>query len=173
LRGEGAAWREHPRIGEIDLAGRSVVMRFGYLPETLTTGELLRRPEWKHLGSLLFEFSRLCSQNGAEPIVAYAPMKFQIYAPLVGPGSGERFRAVVREHLPTLLASRDAVVRLALEAGIEVVELVAPFQERASHGGLLYHPFDTHWNLEGRRCAAAVLATRLSSSGGSASPQSP
>ncbi|MGD8377375.1 MAG: hypothetical protein PVF68_14685, partial [Acidobacteriota bacterium] len=39
LRAEGtAAWREHPRIGEIDLAGRSVVMRFGYLPETLTTG---------------------------------------------------------------------------------------------------------------------------------------
>jgi hypothetical protein len=35
------------------------------------------------------------------------------------------------------------------------------FKNKAAEGHLLYYPFDTHWNVEGRRTAAAFIASHL------------
>jgi hypothetical protein len=96
-----------------------------------------------------------------ETLVLFIPTKFEIYGPLAGPESGERFRAEREGALPFADASRDALATLAREIGVRFVDLVPEFEARAQRGELLYYPFDTHWNPAGRQAAAEVLAREL------------
>ena len=162
-RGDG--WRTHPRVGVIPLGDRSVIMRFDYIPER-TLGDLRREPDaLPRLRAALAEFRSLSVGTGIIPVVVLLPTKFQVYGSLAGPGSSAAFLSLVREREGTGTASHDAVTAMAAELAIETIDLLPVFRDRASHGELLYHPFDTHWNSFGRQVGAETIGARLRAAG--------
>jgi SGNH hydrolase-like domain, acetyltransferase AlgX len=50
---------------------------------------------------------------------------------------------------------------LAKQLNIPFIDLCPVFEASARDGKLLYYPFDTHWNSEGREVAAAFVAKTL------------
>jgi hypothetical protein len=150
------------RIGQVRLGGRSVVMRFGYLPVVASSEDLLRTEEWRHLRGLLAEFRSRSCEHGIAPLVVFLPTKFQVYAPFLSPaGTSEDLLAIARERSRWERSSANALLRIAADLEIEMIDLTPSFREHASRGDLLYHPFDTHWNSAGRQLAAERIAERL------------
>jgi hypothetical protein len=161
----GDGWRTHPRVGVIPLGGQSVIMRFDYIPER-TLDDLRREPDpLPRLRAALAEFRSLSLTTGITPVVVLLPTKFQVYGPLAGPGSSAAFLSLVHERADGGNAAHDAVAAIAAELAIETIDLLPVFRDRASHGELLYHPFDTHWNSAGRQIAAETIAARLQAEG--------
>jgi acetyltransferase AlgX (SGNH hydrolase-like protein) len=154
-------WRTHPRVGVIPLEGRDVIMRFDYVPER-SLDDLRREPDpLPRLRSALAEFRSLSLAIDSTPVVVLIPTKFQVYAPLAGPTSSAAFLALVRERGQGGTLAHDAVTALAAELALDTIDLLPVFRDWASHGDLLYHPFDTHWTSFGRQIAAETIAARL------------
>ncbi|UCF67953.1 MAG: hypothetical protein JSV80_01255 [Acidobacteriota bacterium] len=88
-------------------------------------------------------------------LVAFAPTKYRVYAPLFDDGRGA---------LPP--PAGLTALRGAFEPrGVEVVDLTDALAQRARElldaGEYVYWRDDTHWNAEGIRVGAAVLARHL------------
>jgi hypothetical protein len=54
-----------------------------------------------------------------------------------------------------------AMIRLCENLQITLIDFAPWFDSLAKKGDLLYYPFDTHWNPEGRESAAAYIAGKL------------
>lgn len=151
----------HPDLGLIDLNGKLVPMRFNYWNRSMPTEELLRTEEWKAIGQLLKDFQRIAAEHGVVPVVVFIPNKVEVYGAQHSGQSGANFLRQIETQLQFENNSHDAFVTLMDEIRLPFVDLLPAFRSLAKEGDLLYYPFDTHWNLEGRRVAAKLIAASL------------
>jgi hypothetical protein len=151
----------HPDLGFIDLNGQLVPMRFNYWNRSMPTEELLRTEEWKAIGQLLKDYQRIAAQHGIVPVVVFIPNKVEVYGSQYSEHSGANFLRQIETQLQFENNSHDAFVTLIDEIKLPFVDLLPAFRSLAKKGEILYYPFDTHWNLEGRRVAAKFIAASL------------
>ena len=151
----------HPDLGLISLQDQLVPMRFQYWNQPLTTQHLLESEEWQAIGRLLQEFQQLAAEHEIIPVALFIPKKSTVYGTFHSPRSGRNFLQQISEHLRFENNSREAFLALAKQADVRAVDLLPVFRTLAGEGKVLYYPFDTHWNLLGRRTAADMLAASL------------
>jgi hypothetical protein len=136
-------------------------MGFLYWNQLLSVQQLLSSEEWQILRSLLAEFRRLSLANGIIPVIVFIPTKIQVYGGYFTLESGQNFLAKIESQLSFETNSVKALTTLTQELNLQLVNLMPHFKRLASEGKLLYYPFDTHWNSEGRQAAAEFVAASL------------
>ena len=141
-------------LGLIRIGSKKVPMVLPRWETEVTTQQLTG------IKSILSEFNSICHEHGIVPVLIYIPTATQVYGPLYSSDSNSHFIARVRSAPDN--PSLQAIAGLAAELDMDFINLLPVFQEKADEGNLLYYPFDTHWNLEGRRTAAALVASYLS-----------
>lgn len=151
----------HPDLGLIRIGDQAVPMRFVYWNPLKTTEELLQTEEWKTIGKLLKEYERLAAQYDMQPIIAFVPTKIEVYGSQYLERSGKTFLEKIQPQLQFENNSHEAFLQLVKHTNLRFVDLLPEFREQARAGKLLYYPFDTHWNAEGRRIAAELIARSL------------
>ena len=144
---------DHSFLGVIRIGSKKVPMVLPRWETEVTTQQLTG------IKSILSEFNSICHEHGIVPVVIYIPTATQVYGPLYSGDSNSHFIARVRSAPDN--PSLQAIAGLAAELHMDFINLLPVFQEKAAEGNLLYYPFDTHWNLEGRRAAAALVASYL------------
>lgn len=122
--------------------------------------EVLKPPDgewvraWQITAALVGVFAERARALGVRPVLAIAPEPCQVHADLCGGA-------------PALSAStipQDELRAAAVRAGIDVVDLLPSFRSAAARGRRLYYALDLHWNEEGNRLAAEILAATLAPS---------
>jgi hypothetical protein len=151
----------HPDVGLIRLDGHRVPMYFTYWSPHATSKELLEREEWKRIGAVLGEFNVLARENKMTPLVVFIPTKIEVYGSLVDQQSGPRLLSRIDEQLRFQMNHSEALEVLCQEQGLRLVNLLPLFKALARDGNVLYHPFDTHWNMTGRKAAAQAIAKAM------------
>jgi SGNH hydrolase-like domain, acetyltransferase AlgX len=129
------------------------VLNLGHWEETVPDAQLAT------LKSILSEFKSLSHGNRIVPILIYIPTATQVYAELYSPDSNHKFINKVTN--ATGDPSLAALTMIAGHLNLNLVNLLPVFKNQASKGRLLYYPFDTHWNREGRQIAASFIASYL------------
>jgi hypothetical protein len=151
----------HPDLGVISLGSKDIPMKFGYWSQPEQTAELLAKDEWKELAVVLAEFKRMALELNMTPVVLYIPTKIKVYGSFYSPRSGQRFLETISRQLEVESSSAEALLAITSDLNLRTLNLLPYFKQLAAEGKLLYYPFDTHWNLEGRQAAARFLAARL------------
>jgi hypothetical protein len=151
----------HPELGILNLRGQEVPLRIAYWSPRATTAELLASAEWGSLRELLAEFRRISLEHGAAPALVYIPTKSEVYDDFIVERSGAAFRTQLEAHRPFRDSRGDALMSIAAELGLTFVDLRKGFRALAAQGVLLYYPFDTHWNVDGRTAAAEIITRAL------------
>ena len=134
---------------------------FSYKNDIRNPDELLTLNEWKILRELLVEFKAIASANGIVPIILFFPTKAHIYAQYSTFDSDPNWMTIRDQQIAAKDNVETALRALGLQIGVELISLSPAFERAASEGRLLYYPFDSHWNSEGRQVAASVLAEIL------------
>jgi hypothetical protein len=148
----------HPDLGVIKLKDHEILSGFAYLNPQTASDELLSTEEWTSLRRLLAEFKAISLKNGIQPIVLYIPTKMEAYGPFLSKQSGEN---VIKRRNQTLqyLDNRSVAMQyLVSELKIHFINLLPTYKYQAMKGQFLYYAFDSHWNISGRKIAAAVIA---------------
>lgn len=105
----------------------------------------------------LREIQSICKERGSELVLAVAPTKEQVHA-------GDLAEVVEFMELNTEMLDLEKPQRIVREFatanGIPVIDLLDPMRE-AGKASRLYFSIDSHWNAEGNRIAAKVLAQNL------------
>ena len=148
-------------LGLIHIGAQAVPMRFLYWNSLKTTEDLLKTEEWKAIGKFLKEYERLAAQYDMQPIIAFVPTKIEVYGSQYLERSGKTFLEKIKPQLQFGNNSHEAFLQLVKDTKLRFVDLLPEFREQARAGKLLYYPFDTHWNAEGRRIAAELIARSL------------
>ena len=151
----------HPDLGIVNLGAQPVLMRFNYWNSLRPTEELLRGEEWKAIGQFLKDYERLAAQHGIQPIIVFVPTKIEVYGSQHLEKSNKQFLEKIKTQLEYENNSHDAFLHLIKDTNLRLVDLLPEFREQAKSGKLLYYPFDTHWNIEGRRIAAKLISDSL------------
>ena len=147
----------HPNLGVIRVGAQAVPMVFGDWNSEGSAEQLLATAEWQALHALLTEFHHLCRASGILPVLLYIPSKSQVYVEYATAHSGHRFlQAAARQH-PIRTNMVTAITTLAQQVELPLINLLPSFEQQAEAGGLLYYPFDTHWNGEGIQAAATYI----------------
>ena len=128
---------------------------------TETTENMLRSEEWTNLRTILIEFHDLARAHQIVPMVVFIPLAAHIYAEYSTDASGENWLKVRDEQIAAAGNAEKAMIRLARELRIELIDLTPAFKEKAKAGRVLYYTYDQHWNSEGRETAATVIAETL------------
>ena len=145
----------------LSMGDREVKAFFGYPIETRTPNELLNTGEWHILRDLLAQLKTVCADNGIHPIVVFIPTKAHIYAEYSTTESGSNWLFKRAQQIAGKSNLETALRTLCRENDLEFESLTPAFERAANEGRLLYYPFDSHWNSEGRQVGATVLASRL------------
>ena len=128
----------------------------------MSSENLLASEEGRTLSAILDDFQGFSHENGIRPVVVYIPTKFQIYARLLTlRESGSQLLQDVQMRRVFDNSSVEALTRITETLGIQLINLMPEFRERADRGELLYYPFDSHWNSTGREVAAQFIAAKL------------
>ena len=151
----------HPDLGIVDIGLQPVPMRFNYWNPLKPTEELLRTEEWKAIGQFLKDYERLAAEYGIQPIIVFVPTKIEVYGSQHLETSNTHFLKKIKMQLEFENNSHDAFLHLIKGTELRLVDLLPEFRKQARAGKLLYYPFDTHWNLEGRRIAAKLIGDSL------------
>jgi len=80
----------------------------------------------------------------------------------------------IQEELKYESEAAEAIIQIAGEIQIQSINFRPYFKQLAAQGNMLYCPFDTHWNSEGRQTSVEFVADSLgwrSQSGNSVEPQ--
>jgi hypothetical protein len=123
--------------------------------------DLLNSEEGVALRKILMEFRSICTENNIIPIVLYIPIAAHIYAEYSTNESGTNWLKMREEQIAAKANVENAISHLVQELHMQFIDLVPTFEAAAKDGKLLYYPFDTHWNSEGRSVAAAYVAEVL------------
>jgi hypothetical protein len=153
----------HPDITVLNLRNESHRVLFFYKNRSRPTNEMLNAEEWNELRNILQEFKTTSIANNITPIILYIPTAAHIYAEYSTDKSGENWLRIRQEQVAAKANTENAMSALAKEINLELISLTPLFEASAADGKLLYYPFDTHWNSEGREVAAVYVAKRLKS----------
>jgi hypothetical protein len=85
----------------------------------------------------------------------------EVYGSRYLENSGKRFLENIKTQLQFENNSHEAFLQLTKETNLRLIDLLPEFRDQARAGKLLYYPFDTHWNVEGRRMAAKLISDSL------------
>ena len=154
-----------PNLVVLNVGGKKHVSLFFFKNETTPANELLRAREWQELKRILQEFKNVCETNNITPIVMFLPIKEHIYAEYSTEQNSENWLKIRSEQVVAKGNREQALLRLAREVQLEVIDLTTIFESSARDGKILYYPFDNHWNSEGREIAAAYVAQALNQRG--------
>jgi hypothetical protein len=145
--------RDPSTFGIIEVRNKQVSMVFPHWEKEITTEQA------QELRMILREFKSLASRNHFVPILVYIPTANQVYADFYSSKSNYQFINRVRSTPDN--PSLRSIEGLAGELDLDFINLLPVFKRRAAEGQLIYYPFDTHWNVEGRRTAASFIAAYL------------
>jgi hypothetical protein len=148
----------------LKVGDRTITTVLKYKNETRTPKELWHVNEWVHLKDVLGQLKALCAENDVTPMVVFIPSTAHIYAEYSTHESGANWLSIRDQQIAAKDNVETALSVLCQQMNIEIVSLSSAFSHAASLGRLLYYPFDSHWNSEGRQVAAMVLADKLSAS---------
>src|SRR4030095_638847 len=151
----------HPELGLMNIDAHPVPMRFNYWNPSQSTEGLLRTEAWKAIGQFLKDYERLAAQYGIQPIVVFVPTTIEVYGSQYLENSNKHFLEKIKTQLQFENNSHEAFLQLIKDTKLRLVDLLPKFREEARAGKLLYYPFDTHWNVEGRRVAAELIGSSL------------
>ena len=151
----------HPDLGVIQVGTQPVPMRFAYWNPLKPAEDLLRTDEWKAIGQFLKDYERLATQHGIQPVVVFVPTKMEVYGSQYLENNNKQFVEKIKKQLQFENNSHDAFLHLMQDTRLRLVDLLPEFRQQARAGKLLYYPFDTHWNIEGRRIAAKAIGDSL------------
>lgn len=127
------------------------------------TQELLQSAEWETLRTILREFKALSIEHSITPILLYIPASPQIYAEYTTKDSGTGWLAVRDQQIVSKRNSTNAIIELSSESGIALINLVPVYEAAARKGQMVYEPFNSHWNAQGRMIAAQWVAHEIKS----------
>jgi hypothetical protein len=159
-------------FGEVLLRER-VPQRLGISPTSPVTAyghpmEKLDRGELNATSHTCLEYVArmrdLLASRGKRLVVFLIPWSYYV-GPYASPHD-EATTADIRRDRPL----PKAVAAWCATRGIECVDPIARFQELEAKGVRLYFAQDAHWNAEGHRVAAEVLAEHLRAGGDRAAP---
>jgi hypothetical protein len=128
-----------------------------------STGDMLQSEEWSELRKILNAFKNISAKNGIVPLIMYIPSVAHIYADYSTGESGGNWLAARDAQIAVKNNEENAMGAVAQELKIELVNLVALFEEAARQGKMVYETLDSHWNAEGREIAARYVADLLKS----------
>ena len=148
-------------VANLRLQNTDVQMLLADKVSTETTENMFRSEEWKHLRSILIEFRDLARAHQIVPMIVFIPLAAHIYAEYSTAASGANWLKVREEQIAAAGNAEKAMIRLARELQIELIDLTPAFKAKAKAGRVLYYTYDQHWNSEGRETAAAVITEAL------------
>ena len=151
----------HPDIAMLNIGNRQQEVLLFYKNKTQATDALITSDEGKALKDILTDFRMICLEHGVTPILMYIPIASHIYAEYSTAQSGERWLQIREGQIAAKTNTENAVTTLTHAVSMELISLSPVFEAAAKEGKLLYYPFDTHWNSEGRAAAAAYVADIL------------
>jgi hypothetical protein len=135
------------------------------------------------LENWLRRISRRSRDKGADVAVLYIPTKLSAWWPVLGPildygrlyrflSSNKRFNGTIRspESLRSVLPRtvdiwRNSLSEFCRGEGIGFIDLTDPYRDAIVRGGNVFREFDTHWNEEGIRIAAAEVSRYVGGKG--------
>lgn len=136
----------------------------------------------EYVRTALLDLRRATTAAAARLLVLYVPSKEHLYSSLITDAGVMRrviagvqpvalfpdrlLRTAQEQATPEQVWAhgddqRDAIVHLARQHGIDVLDLTPAFLAAAASGTELYHPADTHWNQTGHDLAARLVAAHL------------
>ena len=111
----------------------------------------------------IYDFMRFVSdllQNGKKVLITLAPSESQVN-PALRAQLAERFHADLTLYDWTLPARLIREISTQVDPRLPVLDLTGYFQCCSEAGEKLYHPYNTHWSLEGNRLAGQVIASYM------------
>lgn len=129
--------------------------------------DYLLAPDWQseqaknHPMPIIVALQQKLAAQGIDFLFVPIPTKIDLYPEVMGPAASSLPGGIAQPYGRKVLADLG-------QAGIETVDLLAPFLAAKSQAGqgavvgkTLYQQQDTHWSNEGLRLAAKVLAERI------------
>jgi|SRR5919108_1160645 hypothetical protein len=148
-------------VANLRLQNTDVPMLLADKVSTETTENMLKSEEWKNLKAILIEFRDLARDQQIVPVIVFIPLAAHIYAEYSTAASGENWLKVREEQIAAQANAQNAMIPLARELQIELIDLTPAFKAKAKAGRVLYYTYDQHLNSEGRETAAAVITEAL------------
>lgn len=158
---ESAADGTHPDLAFVALGDSLVPMAPGMPAADADAEALLKSEPWRTLRRLLEDFRTIGNGNGMTPVVVYIPTKLETYAEQIDATSGRDVLAALPAQRAYATSQSHALAATAGAVGLCFIDLLPHFRALAGAGELLYHPFDTHWNEQGRSAGAEIVANAL------------
>ena len=121
---------------------------------------------WRVTEGLIVKTGEFAQRNGARFAVVTVPYAIQVH-----PDAKLRAALQAKLGVPDLFYPDRRVAALAEKGGMLVLPLAPEMQALAEKDGTHFHGFDEasrgrgHWNADGHRAAAAIIARRLCSAG--------
>ena len=91
----------------------------------------------------------------------YIPTAAHIYAKYSTQESGTNWLKILESQIAAENNVEKAFILLSQEIDMILINLTPAFNSAAKDGAMLFYPFDTHWNSEGREVAATFVAETL------------
>ncbi len=160
--GRGNGRPIHPDLAVLKMGNNyHTVLLSGVFWDTRSTDDMLKTEEWQVLKKILDEFRDVCAENKIIPIIVYIPTNVHIYAEYSTEQSGRNWRRMRDEQIAAQGDTESAMRHLSQELNIDLISLTPVFKLAAEQGRLLYYPFDSHWNSDGKELAASFVADVL------------
>jgi hypothetical protein len=131
---------------------------------------------FEHTRAALLRMKDLCTAQGAELVVVYAPDKphvlFDLVEERIRPEQVRAFLGLKKKDLPPahellgeLTAAMDTFEQVmetfCRNEGIRFVSLTQVFRQKIEEGVWAYYTYDQHWSPEGHRIAAEYVAQKV------------
>jgi hypothetical protein len=120
---------------------------------------------WRVTEGLIAKTGDFARRNGARMAVVTAPYAIQVH-----PDAGLRAALQERLGVPDLFYPDKRIAEVAGKNGLIAIPLALEMQPLAEKTGVYFHGFEGglgrgHWNADGHRAAASLIARRLCSAG--------
>ena len=112
----------------------------------------------------------MAASESVRLVFMLVPTKVQVYGRLVSDRSNQSFKDRLARQLVYENNFSQAFAVLARRLNLDYIDLLPVFRELAP-SCLLYSPFDTHWNINGRRVAADLVADWITARNGQANAE--
>jgi hypothetical protein len=125
--------------------------RFYFVSDELPALDLIALTETRHI---LREAYELCSRDGIDFIVAFAPSKYRVYQRIADfSETADSVKHWELNELPEQMRSS----LMSISPGIGFLDLTPALQRESAKGVLTYLPDDTHWSADGHRVVGEAI----------------